>query len=231
MEIIIHQFRGTLSVGRVMAICASLLIGGQVVAQEKYVIAYNVLADAAHDDYDIFTMQLDGSNKKNITNTRGVDWTYKAGNQQILFISDRDTCYRCFYLHTMDADGNGIKQITDFRLADSWMDTRMDGNQIVLTPHKSVDSALYVIDRLGKVLNKIYTGMPMFTDPAFIPGKDRIVFRAASTQFKRDIGYDDELYTINLDGSDLTQITHYPTSDTTRPWHAYHAGPDRKSVV
>ncbi|MBT8295888.1 MAG: hypothetical protein KJO51_05685, partial [Gramella sp.] len=46
--------------------------------EDEYAIAYNVLYDGEKDDYEVFSMNLDGSNKKNITNLPGVEWTYYA---------------------------------------------------------------------------------------------------------------------------------------------------------
>ena len=44
-------------------------------SDSEYGIAFNVLVDEANDNYDIFTMSLDGSERKNITNHPDVAWT------------------------------------------------------------------------------------------------------------------------------------------------------------
>ena len=204
-----------------------LSLVGPIVFGQQLNIAYNVLVDVETDDYEVFIMDLDGGNKENITLTKAVDWTYVAGEEEILFISDRDTCYRCYFLYSMSADGSGLSQIGGIRLADSWMDHRNGGREIVITPHRTVDSAVYVIDRSGDIRHRVVTGLAASTDPVFVPGKDQIIFRGSPTAFKRDSGYADELYVVNLDGSGLRKLTTYPESDTTRPWFAYRAGPPR----
>jgi hypothetical protein len=61
-----------------------------------YKIAYNVLVDDEIYIYDVFTMNPDGSEKRNITKTPGVEWVYSAYEDRLYVFSDRDTCRRCF---------------------------------------------------------------------------------------------------------------------------------------
>ncbi|MGQ0542552.1 MAG: hypothetical protein ACT4O9_11985, partial [Blastocatellia bacterium] len=41
----------------------------------NYKIAYNVLQDQKADDYEVFTMNFDGTGPKNVTNNKDVAWT------------------------------------------------------------------------------------------------------------------------------------------------------------
>ena len=92
----------------------------------KYKIVYNVFEDREKDNYDIYTMNMDGSGKKNITNTPGVECVYHAYQDKVYYISDIDTCHRCYFLYEMDADGNNKRKVTDLQLEDSWMGGRID---------------------------------------------------------------------------------------------------------
>lgn len=190
-------------------------------------IAYNVLVDEEKDDYDVFTVELDGSRATNITKDGDVAWCYLTGSNTIYFISDRDTCSRCFYLYAMDPDGSHIRKITTFRLRDSWMSSRNGDTELVVNPHPSVDSVFYIIDTAGTVLRKVDHGLAYGNDPCFSPDGSRIVFRGAEKRSKREKGFVDELYMIHVDGSGLKQLTQYPASDTSAPWYAYKAGPPR----
>lgn len=194
----------------------------------QYRIAYNVLANAEADDYEVFAMNMDGSGKKNITNHPGVEWTYFACRDKVLFISDRDTCRRCYLLYEMDADGGNLRRISDMRLADSWMSARKSGTELIVTPHRSVDSAFYIIDLQGKVLDKLYAGLPYSGDPLFVNGGRQVVFRGGLTKSKLVEGFNEELYIINVDGTGRRQLTHYPEGDTTAGKFGYHAGPPQE---
>lgn len=197
-------------------------------ASTKFRIAYNVhVPDSLHpDNYEVFTMEIDGSDKQNLTRHPDVAWTYLASGDQIYFISDRDTAYRNYFLYAMNFDGSDVRKISDVRLRDSWMDIRNDA-ELIVSPHPSVDSALYLISTSGQLLQKIVPPVPYFTDPAFSPDGKQIAFRGSNKRSKREPGYEEAIYVSNLDGSDLTRISNYPVQDTTAPWYAYKSGPPR----
>lgn len=191
-------------------------------------IAYNVLVDAEHDNYEIYTMNLDGSNKQNITNHPAVDWTYHASGDRIYFLSDRDTTTRVFFLYEMNASGEEIRKISPIRLRDSWLDTFQD--KIVVSPHKSEDSTGFLILNMqGSVLSKVPVDLPYFSDPMFAPDGSKIVFRGATQKSKRDVGHIEEIFVINTDGSGLRQLSSYPETKKARNWYSYNAGPPRWS--
>lgn len=198
------------------------------VNEPEYAIAYNVLLNDSTDNYEVFTMNMDGSDKKNITNLGGVEWTYYSYEDKLYFISDKDTCQRCaYFLYESDYKGNNRRKVSDIPLADSWMSSRNNGSEFIVRPNTKMDSAFYIIDNKGKQIQKIETGLPNFSDPLFINNGSQIVFRGGSKKSKREPEYKEELYLINSDGTGLKQLTHYPTSDTTAPWWAYKAGPPK----
>jgi TolB protein len=84
--------------------------------KDSLLIAYNVLIEDSTDNYEIFVMDTDGKNQRNISNNQGVDWVYYAWKDKIYFISDRDTSYRNYFLYVMDSNGENIKKISSFRL-------------------------------------------------------------------------------------------------------------------
>lgn len=186
-------------------------------------IAFNVYTNTPEDNYDVFVMDLDGKNRKNITNTPGVDWVYSAYGDRLLFLSDRDTCHRCYFLYEMDAAGNNVRRISERQLQDSWMSARMNGGEFIVDPKGINDTAFFRIDANGQHLDTLYHGLAYANDPCFSPDGERIVFRGAKEKVKH--GYPAELHIIHADGSGLRQLTHYPADDTTAEWWAYHAGP------
>ena len=198
---------------------------GNSATEPEYLIAYNVLVDGESDDYDIFTMKFDGSEKTNITGNPDIAWTYLAIHDKIMFLSDRDTARRNFFLYEMDPDGSNIKKVNDFMLSDSWMGFRKNGEEIIVVPYVKTDSLFYIINRQGSILKKIATGLVYSADPAFSPDGSQIVFRGANKKSKREDNFEDALYIIRDDGTNLLKLTQYPESDTTAPWYAYKAGP------
>jgi TolB protein len=203
--------------------------------QVKWKIAYNVWYDTAKDDYEIFIMNIDGSEKKNISNWEGVDWVYYAYQDRIFFISDRDTTHRKYQLFEMDADGNNVRKITDFLLNDSWMDSRIDGKEMIVSSKKDGATAFHIIDMEGNEIEKVVPpGLARFNDPLFVNNGTQIVFRGSiknnfELRLKNDPSTNDELYVMNVDGTGSRQITNFPAGDTLVSWFAYHAGPPQWS--
>lgn len=195
--------------------------------QTEYRIAYNVLFDGENDNYEVFIMDMDGSNVKNITELGGVEWTYYADGSRLYYISDKDTIHRNYFLYYMNPDGSGKTKFSDLRLADSWHSSRNKGKELIVKPHRSIDTAFYILNTEGNVIKKLKPPFPYIGDPLFSPDGEEIVFRAAKAPFKRNEMFRDELYVMNDNGEDLRQLTTYPKSDTTARWHNYKAGPPR----
>jgi TolB protein len=193
----------------------------------QYKIAYNVYHDTATGNYEIFSIDADGSNPKNISNTPGIEWVYYAYQDKLYFVSDRDTAYRNYFLYEMDADGNNVRKISDLRLEDSWMSSRQEGKEMVVAGRigKKIRHQLFLVDIPSGEYKQLTTDTTaQFVDPCFSPDGNQIVFRYRSNKrnFKTEKA---ELWLMNADGSGLRQLTHYPESDTTAEWHDYHAGP------
>ena len=192
-----------------------------------YEIAFNVLLNDSTDNYEVFVMNLEGGDKKNITQWPGVEWTYYSYLDKVYFISDKDTCRRCYFLYETNSKGENKKKLSDLQLADSWMSSRKQGSEFVVKPHSKIDSAFYIMDKKGNRVQRIVTGLPNFSDPMFVHDGSQIVFRGGTKKSKRAPGYQEELYLINEDGTGLQQLTHYPVQDTTAPWWGYKAGPPK----
>ena len=199
-------------------------------AEMTWWIAYNVLEDLEKDNYEVY-IQRDTGTPVNLSQSPGVDWVYDAYGSTVYFISDRDTCHRCYFLYAIEADGSGLRRIGNFRLKDSWMDSRNEGRELIVAPHGSVDTAFYIINREGEVLERIVPPLAYFNDPCFSPDGQSVVFRGAHASFKQHSDYRDELYRLDLQYPDSCwPLTEYPAEDTTAQWYHYHAGPPRWSA-
>ena len=201
--------------------------GSNVNSGPDYSIIYNVLLNDTTDNYEVFSMNPDGSEKKNITRLPGVEWSYHSFNNKVFFISDKDTCHRCYFLYSSDFEGNRITKISGFQLSDSWMSTRNNGKEIIVKPHSQIDSVFYILNMDGSLLQKLEYGFPFASDPLFVNDGKQVVFRAGQTKSKLIDGFNEELFIINEDGTNCIQLTHYPVNDTTADKFAYKAGPPK----
>ncbi|MFZ1689343.1 MAG: hypothetical protein WAU70_18115, partial [Flavobacteriales bacterium] len=119
------------------------------------------------------------------------------------------------------------RKIYNGRLQDSYMGSRISGGELIIDPVGIRDTAFYRIDTNGTVLDTLYHGLGYANDVSLSPNGRHIVFRGSPVPFKPDVGFLDELYIMDIDGSGQRQLTHYPTADTTADWFLYHAGQPR----
>ncbi len=193
---------------------------------ENYRIIYNVGYDVENDNYEIFSMNYDGTDKQNITNSKSIEWAYLTYKDRIFFLSDRDLGHRKFSLYEMNANGEDLKRITDYPLHDSWMGIRNEGKELVV----AVDlgngkSQLRIIDRQGNLIENITNDtLHTYNSPLFSPDGS-IVFYRSFEGLKKDSSTVDELYSIELSTKKVKQLTYYPSNDTTAQWYEYKAGP------
>lgn len=194
-----------------------------------YRIAYNVhLPDTTRDDYEVFVMNMDGSGKRNITANPDVAWTYGAYDDKLYFISDRDTCYRCFFLYRTDTGGTIPQKVSDLQLEDSWMSWRKEGREVVVTGRigKAIRHQLFIMDTgTGTFTQVTNDTSARHGDPCFSPDGKQIVFSYKKN--KRDKATHEELFLMNDDGSGLTQVTRYPEDNPSAKEYGYRAGAAR----
>ncbi len=196
-------------------------------APQNLKIVYNVLENRDKDDYDVYAVNFDGSNPTNITRHPDVAWTYYAWKDKLFFISDRDTCRRCYFLYESDADGNHVRKVANLRLEDSWMSSRNNGKEMIVSGRvgKEIRYQFFLVDVKTGAFRQITTDTAaVYSDPCFSPDGKQIAYRYKKN--RRDRNEKAELWLMNADGSGSPrQLTHYPPNDTTAEWHSYHAGP------
>lgn len=195
--------------------------------EKQYIIAYNIHEhDTIHkNNYEILTMNMDGSNKKNITNNPDVAWTYYAYKKRLFFISDRDTSYRHFFLYETDTDGNDIKKLSDLQLEDSWMSGRNNGEELVVTGRigEEIRNQLFILNTATGAYRRLTNDTSAkYGDPCFSHDGKKIAFYYLKN--KRDKASHEELFLMNDDGTGMTQLTHYPENNSSAKDYGYRAG-------
>ncbi|MBI5474328.1 MAG: PD40 domain-containing protein [Ignavibacteriae bacterium] len=181
-------------------------------------------------EYDIFTVNLDGSNLEPLTTSPRYDAeaTISPVGDRIVFTSLRNGDLD---LYTMNLDGTNIRQLTDALGYDGGAFFSWDGKRIVYRAWHYSDSAdaqkyrgllsqdlvrpsrmeIFVMDADGSNKRQITNNGAANFAPFFLPGNKRIIF-ASNLNDPRGRNFD--LYIINDDGTGLEQVTFNPTFDS-----------------
>jgi TolB protein len=128
--------------------------------------------------------------------------------------------YADFDIFVTNKKGKILKQLTAEPGYDAEATVSPDGKSIVFTSTRSGDLELYIMDIDGKNVRQITHGLGYDGGAFFSPDSKKLVFRASRPQTEEEITtYKNylkqnlvaptnmEIYTINVDGSDLRQIT------------------------
>ncbi len=147
--------------------------------------------------------------------------------------------YGSYDIFVADLKGKIKKRLTDSPGYDAEATVSPDGKKIVFTSDRSGDLELWIMDIDGKNQKQLTTGLGYDGGAFFSPDSKKLVFRASRPQTETDIKeYKDllaehlvaptnmEIYTCNIDGSDLKQITHLGKANWAPFYH-----PGGKKIV
>jgi TolB protein len=162
----------------------------------------------AHDgnDYELYTINARGRGKvkltKNSTTDIRPDWSPDAKRIAYSGSDGQD-----FEIYTINADGSELDPVTDNDTHDLTPSYNPNGTRIAYSGFDGSDQEIFVTDTSGeeprfRVTN---TSTSVF-DPDWSPDGQRIAFEgldAAASDDQRDY----EIYTINVDGTGLDQVT------------------------
>jgi TolB protein len=128
--------------------------------------------------------------------------------------------YKDFDIFVADKEAKIKKQLTNTPGYDAEATVSPKGDKIVFTSDRSGDLELWTMDIDGKNQKQITTGLGYDGGAFFSPDGKRLVFRASRPQTEAEIKeYKElllqglvapttmEIYTCNIDGSDLKQVT------------------------
>jgi dipeptidyl aminopeptidase/acylaminoacyl peptidase len=128
--------------------------------------------------------------------------------------------YRSYDIFVANEKGKIIRQLTNSPGYDAEATISPKGDKIVFTSDRSGDLELWIMDIDGKNQKQVTSGLGYDGGAFFSPDGKRLVFRASRPSTEEEITeYKDllskglvaptsmELYTCNIDGSDLKQVT------------------------
>jgi TolB protein len=158
-------------------------------------------------NYEIYIMNVDGSDLTNLTNSPGDDGnsSFSPDGSKIVFMSERDGNYE---IYIMNIDGSGQVRLTNNPAFDEHPCFSPDGSKISFTSDRNGNWEIYImnIDGSGQVRLTNIPAPAANWWPCFSPDGSKIAF--ASTRDGNE-----EIYIMNVDGSGQTRLTNNPTND------------------
>lgn len=178
------------------------------VAPVDAVISFSSLRDG---NWEIYLVDEDGQNPRNLTNDPGKDirpMTSRDGNR-ITFTSDRDGANDVW---TMLNDGSSPKNLTQSQYNDDRPNWFPDGSRVAFVSNRDGNEEIYVMDADGTNVTRLTDNGATDTHPAVSPDGSQIAFVS-------DRGGSDDIWVMNADGSGSPQqITDTPATNQRPAW-------------
>lgn len=138
---------------------------------------------------------------------------FNPGSYKIVFDSYRDGNNE---IYIMNADGSDLKNLSDWALNDCQPSWSPDGSKIVYTSIRDSRSQVCVINSDGTSWVQFTTDSTNKRNPKFSPDGTKIIFeKHYNYSTPTYSGYKWDLWTINVDGSELTGLQEYSSKNYT----------------
>jgi Tol biopolymer transport system component len=151
---------------------------------------------------DIYTMNADGSGRRNLTRNVGYDAgpVWSPDGQKIAFISSRSSRHGKPDVYVMNADGSDQQRLTYNPQTDDHPVWSPDGQQIAFTSWHGRNWDVYVMNADGSGLRNLTRNRAQDFFPAWSPDGQTIA-SVRTRNSSRLHGFDFEIWATNADGS------------------------------
>jgi TolB protein len=187
-----------------LLLLAVLAPGGGSAAAATFTGANGKIAFASNrgGNWDIYTMNADGSGVTRLTTDPGVDTqpSFSPDGRRIAFASNRSGN---FDIYTMNADGSDVVRLTTDPGVETQPSFSPDGSQIVFIAKRGASwyGDVYLMNADGTDQVRLTTEGGIEDGPTFSPAAGPIAFGRTEQSHKH-------IFTMNAAGGELTALTH-----------------------
>lgn len=195
-------------------VCASVLSGlvliGSTPVQAAFPGFNGKIAFERGSTPDIWVMDPSGANPQNLTNSPSAidaDPAFSADGTKIVFDTNRNGSRE---IYVMNADGTGQTRLTTSSTGKGDFNPSFspDGSKIVFASLRDGNLEIYLMNADGTAQSRLTTHPRVDTTPVFSPDGTKITFNSDRDPDPMSVKASDfEIYTMNADGTGLTQIT------------------------
>jgi TolB protein len=169
--------------------------------------------DGSWSDGDIYVIDLESGLERQLTDHPNCDMrpAWFADGSKLLFSSDRDGN---FEIYELAVDGTGLHRLTDTALAELFPRPSPDGTRIVYTLGDFTRRrfSVHVMDADGSNDRVLTSGYRVSgEDPVWADGGQVIIFQSDRTG-------NFEIFSMNADGSEQTNLTRMPSGEYWPTW-------------
>ena len=171
-------------------------------------------------NYEIYVMDDDGGNPRNLTNhpDRDLAPAWSPDGTHIVFMSDRDghipkgRVWSTFEIYVMDDDGGNPQNLTNDPNSDGSPSWFPDSKHIVFSSNREGNFEIYVMDDDGGNLQRLTENRDNDVSPSWSSDGKRITF---SSYGDNHVG---NIYVMDADGGNSQKLTDHPRSDGNPAW-------------
>ena len=168
----------------------------------------------------IFVMNVDGTSQRQVTRIDNFNesFSWSPDSSRIVFESDRDHPFSLdinnpqqWELYVINADGTGVRRLTNSDQHSLWPAWSPDGKTIAYTTGASGSAAIYQMNPDGSGQTRLSAGTGKFSKPAWSPDGSKIAMLGAGFR-------DFSIYLMDANGSGIVKLADTPGRPSDPAW-------------